>query len=50
MTLALNLPILEFMNNGLKTWISHITQCRRLCILPIEDVLLLSRRNMVILF
>ena len=53
MTLALNPPILEFMNNGLKTWISRCTQPRKrggMSLIAIKDVLLLSRKNMVILF
>jgi len=52
MKLALNLPILEFTNNGLQTWISRITQLRSLYSFspPIKDVLLLSHRNMVIPF
>ena len=50
MKLALNPPILEFMNNGLKTWISRRTRLRAVRTLAIKDVLLLSRGNMVILF
>ena len=52
MKLALNQPIIEFTNNGLKTWISRITQLHELYRFkyPIENVLLLSHGNMVIPF
>ena len=51
MKLALNHLIDEFTNNGLKTWISHITQLHDLLYTfrsPIEDVLLLSHKHKVI--
>jgi len=49
MKLALNLPILEFTNNGLQTWISRVTQLHDFFYfrLPIQNVLLLSHGNMV---
>jgi len=50
--LALNPLILEFTNNGLRTWISRITQLHSVYSFgpPIKDVLLLSHGNMVIPF
>ena len=51
MKLALNRPIHEFTDNGLKTWISQITNIHHLRISsPIKDVLLLSHGKRVILF
>ena len=51
MKLALNPPIIEFTNNGLKTWLSRIThpQIRSDYFhSPIKDILLLSHENTVI--
>ena len=50
MKLALNPPIIKFTKNGLKPWISHITELHASFSLPIKDVLLLSHNNMVIRF
>ena len=52
MKLTLNLPIIEFTDNSLKTWISRITQIHDIYSFssPIKDVLRLSHGNMVIPF
>ena len=52
MKLALNQLILEFTNNGLRTWISRTPQLHSHDSFspPIKDVLLLSHGNMVIPF
>jgi hypothetical protein len=52
MKLALTQSIIEFTNNGLQTWMSRITQIHSgyRFSSPIEDILLLSRGNMVICF
>ena len=52
MKLALDSPIHEFTNDGLKTWISCITRIHLYSdfVPSIEDVLLLSHRKRVIPF